>query len=322
MMTLEEIAQHTSGKIIGDKDYKIHQLSTLEEAHKGALTFFNNEKYLNKFQESEAGAYLVSEHLYKESFTKENIILVQDAYAAFLILGKFFIPKKQHQFRIDKEYSESFKSKIGVNIYIGENTHIGTDSIIYPNNYIGNNISIGKNCIIYPNVTIYDDCIIGDNVILHSGTVIGADGFGFIPDSQHNLQKVPQHGHVIIENNVEIGSNCCIDRATFGSTIIREGTKLDNLIQVGHNVEIGPHTVIAAQAGVSGSTKIGHHCQIGGQAGFVGHIQIAPYTLVNAQSGVSKSTIKEGMKLSGSPAIDFTTYYKAYSIFRRLPEKK
>ena len=208
---------------------------------------------------------------------------------------------------------------IGAFAYIGENVKIGDNTKIYPNAYIGNNVTIGDNTIIHPGVKIYHDCVVGNNVIIHAGTVIGSDGFGFAPQADGSFKKVPQIGNVVIEDNVEIGANTTIDRATIGSTIIKAGAKLDNLIQIAHNVEVGNNTVIAAQAGVSGSTKIGNNVMIGGQAGIVGHIQIADGAKINAQSGVSKS-IEPGKAVTGSPAYDYTTALRSQAIVRNLPE--
>jgi UDP-3-O-[3-hydroxymyristoyl] glucosamine N-acyltransferase len=209
---------------------------------------------------------------------------------------------------------------IGAFSYFGENVKIGNNTKIYPNTYIGDNVQIGDNCVIHPGVKIYFGCIIRKNVVIHAGTVIGSDGFGFAPQSDGSFKKVPQIGNVVIEDNVEIGANASIDRATIGSTIIKAGAKLDNLIQIAHNVEVGHHTVIAAQAGVSGSTKIGDNVMIGGQAGLVGHIQIADGSKINAQSGVSKSLKTPNTAVTGSPAADYTSALRSQAVFRNLPE--
>lgn len=316
MMTALEIAEKVQGELIGEDGRTVTGIGTLESATSSDLSFYNQGRYNKAFLSSSAGIIIINKELFKEDRSKAALILVKDAYAAFLSIASCFTDSYNHDFPLDNHLSAHFSVNIGKGTVIGLGSNIGNNSIIYPNVNIGNQVVIGDNCIVYPNVTIYNKTKIGNNVIIHAGAVIGADGFGFYPTKENIYAKIPQLGNVVIEDNVEIGANTCVDRATFGSTIIRKGVKLDNLIQVAHNVEIGEHTVIAAQAGISGSTKLGHHCQIGGQAGFVGHISIAPFTLVNAQSGVSKGTQKEGLKLSGSPAIDFNTYYKAYARFK------
>ncbi|MCB0507503.1 MAG: UDP-3-O-(3-hydroxymyristoyl)glucosamine N-acyltransferase, partial [Bacteroidetes bacterium] len=232
-----------------------------------------------------------------------NFIIVDDAYSAFTQLLSVFNLQSNNQNEIS---NPTFS--------------IGKNTVVYPNVYIGNGVKIGDNCIVYPNVSIYKDCIIGNNCIIHSGAVIGSDGFGFAPQQDGSFQKIPQMGNVIIEDDCEIGANTCIDRATLGSTIIRKGVKLDNLIQVAHNVEIGEHTVIAAQTGISGSTKIGHHNMIGGQVGFVGHIVIAPYTKINAKSAVASHIKQENQIVSGIPAIDIKQHFKSTVVYKNLPE--
>jgi len=318
MITALQISDWVQGELIGDPDKAVQGIGSLESASSTDLSFCNQTRYYKHIKDSLAGVVLVNYNVYKNDKSHATIILVKDAYAAILSVASYIVKSIEHQYPLDENLSQEYNIGIGKGTIIGKALQVGTNSHIYPNVTIGNHVTIGNNCIIYPNVTIYDKTAIGNCVIIHSGAVIGADGFGFYPTKDHSYAKIPQMGNVVIEDAVEIGANTCIDRATFGSTIIREGVKLDNLIQVGHNVEIGAHTVIAAQTGISGSTKLGHHCQIGGQAGFVGHISIAPYTMINAQSGVSKGTSKEGLKLSGSPAIDFNTYYKAYARFKNI----
>ena len=235
-----------------------------------------------------------------------NFILVKDAYEAFTKVLSLF--------------NVVITTEISDKAFVHASAKIGTNVHVYPFVYIGENVSIGDNCILYPNVTINAHCVIGNNCILHSGAVIGSDGFGFAPIEDGTFHKIPQLGNVIIEDNCEIGANTCVDRATMGSTIIRKGVKLDNLIQVAHNVEIGEHTVIAAQTGISGSTKIGHHNMIGGQVGIVGHIVVAPYTKINAQSAVASHIKKEGLILSGTPVIDIKQHFKSTVVYKNLPE--
>jgi UDP-3-O-[3-hydroxymyristoyl] glucosamine N-acyltransferase len=302
LFTLTQIAEKIKGEIAGNKQHLIAMPAKIEEAQQDQISFLANEKYLPFLDTTQAGCIIISQHLFDKRTDKSklNFIVVEDAYAAFANLLQLY---QQLQSGQDKKPYEA-----------------GKDTIIYPNVYIGENVRIGNNCIIYPNVSIYHDCIIGNNCVIHSGAVIGSDGFGFAPQKDGTYQKIPQLGNVVIEDDCEIGANTCIDRATMGSTILRKGVKLDNLIQVAHNVEIGEHTVIASQTGISGSTKIGHHNMIGGQVGFVGHIVIAPFTRINAKSAVAQHITEENQVLSGIPAIDIKQHFKATVIYKQLPE--
>jgi UDP-3-O-[3-hydroxymyristoyl] glucosamine N-acyltransferase len=304
-MTIHEIASIVNGEVVGNAKHTITKPSKIEEANSDSITFLANTKYLDYINTTEAGCIVISKELFSDKFSG-NFIIVNDAYAAFTKVLSLFNVNVTTEIS-DKAYVHT-SAKIGVNVHI------------YPFVYIGENVSIGDNCILYPNVTVNAHCTIGSNCILHSGAVIGSDGFGFAPIEDGTFHKIPQLGNVIIEDNCEIGANTCVDRATMGSTIIRKGVKLDNLIQVAHNVEIGEHTVIAAQTGISGSTKIGHHNMIGGQVGFVGHIVVAPYTKINAQSAVASNIKKEGLILSGSPVIDIKQHFKATVVYKNLPE--
>ena len=304
-MTIHEIASIVNGEVVGNAKHTITKPSKIEEANSDSITFLANTKYLDYINTTEAGCIVISKELFSDKFSG-NFIIVNDAYAAFT--------KVLSLFNVNVTTEISDKAYVHTSAKIGANVHI------YPFVYIGENVSIGDNCILYPNVTVNAHCTIGSNCILHSGAVIGSDGFGFAPIEDGTFHKIPQLGNVIIEDNCEIGANTCIDRATMGSTIIRKGVKLDNLIQVAHNVEIGEHTVIAAQTGISGSTKIGHHNMIGGQVGFVGHIVVAPYTKINAQSAVASHIKKEGLTLSGSPVIDIKQHFKATVVYKNLPE--
>ena len=304
-MTIHEIASIVNGEVVGNAKHTITKPSKIEEANSDSITFLANTKYLDYINTTEAGCIVISKELFSDKFSG-NFIIVTDAYAAFTKILSLFNVKVTTEIS-DKAYVHT-SAKIGANVHI------------YPFVYIGENVSIGDNCILYPNVTVNAHCTIGSNCILHSGAVIGSDGFGFAPIEDGTFHKIPQLGNVIIEDNCEIGANTCVDRATMGSTIIRKGVKLDNLIQVAHNVEIGEHTVIAAQTGISGSTKIGHHNMIGGQVGFVGHIVVAPYTKINAQSAVASNIKKEGLILSGSPVIDIKQHFKATVVYKNLPE--
>lgn len=304
-MTIGAIAEIINGDVIGNIHHKIQFPAKIEEAQTDNITFLANTKYLDYVTTTEAGCIVISRDLFSDRMNG-NFIVVKDAYQAFT--------KVLSLFNVQQHNEISDKACIHASAKLGNQLHI------YPFVYIGENVKIGNNCIIYPNVTINAHCVIGDNCIIHSGAVIGSDGFGFAPIEDGSFHKIPQLGNVIIEDNCEIGANTCIDRATMGSTIIRKGVKLDNLIQVAHNVEIGEHTVIAAQTGISGSTKIGHHNMIGGQVGFVGHIIVAPYTKINAQSAVASHVKKEKLVLSGTPAIDIKQHFKATVVYKNLPE--
>lgn len=304
-MTINEIADKINGEVVGNGQHIVTFPAKIEEAEAVNITFLANNKYLDYVSTTNAGCIVISRELFSDKMNG-NFIIVKDTYESFTkVLSMFNIV-------ITTEISDK--------AFVHPSAKIGTNVHVYPFVYIGENVSIGDNSIIYPNVTINAHCIIGSNCILHSGAVIGSDGFGFAPIEDGSYHKIPQLGNVIIEDNCEIGANTCVDRATMGSTIIRKGVKLDNLIQVAHNVEIGEHTVIAAQTGISGSTKIGHHNMIGGQVGFVGHISIAPYTKINAQSAVASTIKKEGLVLSGTPVMDIKQHFKSTVVYKNLPE--
>ncbi|MGZ8525342.1 MAG: UDP-3-O-(3-hydroxymyristoyl)glucosamine N-acyltransferase [Chitinophagaceae bacterium] len=315
-----------NGKVEGDPDIVVNSFGKIEEAKEQQLTFFSNPKYEEFLYSTNASVIILNEAYELKQPVKATLIRVPDAYAAFAILLSKYQDIIQQQLTgvqqpvyIAKTASYGENVFIGAFAYLGENVKIGDNTKIYPNAYVGDNVSIGDNSIIYPGVKIYHDCIIGNHVTIHGGTVIGSDGFGFAPLADGSFAKVPQIGNVIIEDHVEIGANAAIDRATMGSTLIKSGAKLDNLIQVAHNVEIGNSSVIAAQAGISGSTKIGNGVMIGGQAGIVGHIQVGDGAKVNAQSGVSKS-LEPGKAVTGSPAYDYTAALRSQAVNRRLPE--
>jgi UDP-3-O-[3-hydroxymyristoyl] glucosamine N-acyltransferase len=322
----QQIASLIGGKIEGDSNKIISNFSKIEEANKGDLAFLANPKYEEFLYTTKAGAVIVSEDLILKQAVNSTLIRVKDPYASFASLMQYYqqmvadkIVGIQEPVYIDKS------AKIGENVFVGAFAFIGENAIIedgakvYPQVYIGKNVSIGKKSILHPGVKIYHDCIIGNEVIIHAGTVIGSDGFGFAPQVDGSYKKVPQMGNVVIENNVEIGANTCIDRATMGSTIVRSGTKLDNLLQVAHNVEIGEDSVIAAQTGISGSTKIGKRAMIGGQVGVVGHITIAEGVKIGAQSGINSNVTEKNISLNGTPAFDHLSSLKSLSIFRKLP---
>lgn len=321
-----QIALLINGKVEGDASIAVSSFGKIEEAKQGQLSFLANPKYEEFLYSTSASVIIINESFELRQPVNATLIRVPDAYTAFATLLTKYQEIMQQQLsgiqqpvHIAKTASHGENVFIGAFVYIGENAGIGNNTKIYPNVYIGDNVTIGDNCVVHPGVKIYHDCKIGDHVTIHAGTVIGSDGFGFAPQADGSFKKVPQIGNVVIENNVEIGANATIDRATIGSTLIKSGAKLDNLIQIAHNVEIGNSTVIAAQAGVSGSTKIGNGVMIGGQAGIVGHIQLGDGAKVNAQSGVSKS-IGAGKAVTGSPAYDYTSALRSQAVTRKLPE--
>ncbi len=321
-----QIGLLVNGSIEGDPNVVVHSFGRIEEAKEQQLTFFANPKYEEFLYSTEASIIIVNNDFALKQPVKATLIRVPDAYSAFaLLLSKYqdIIQQQlsgiQQPVYIARTASYGSNVFIGAFVYLGENVKIGDNTKIYPTAYIGDNVFIGDNSIIYPGVKIYHDCVVGNHVTIHGGTIIGSDGFGFAPQIDGSFVKVPQIGNVIIENDVEIGSNTTIDRATIGSTLIKSGAKLDNLIQIAHNVEIGNSSVIAAQAGISGSTKIGNGVMIGGQAGIVGHIQLGDGSKVNAQSGVSKS-LQPGKVVTGSPAYDYTAALRSQAVSRKLPE--
>jgi len=321
-----QIALIINGKIEGDAAIAITSFGKIEEAQKGQLSFLANPKYEEYLYTTSASVVIINEGFELKQPVKATLIRVPDAYSAFATLLAKYQEIMEQQLNGIQQPSYIAKSAaygqnvfIGAFAYIGEKVTVGNNSKIFPNAYIGDGVSIGDNCIIHPGVKIYHDCKIGNHVTIHAGTVIGSDGFGFAPQSDGSFKKVPQIGNVVIEDHVEIGANATIDRATIGSTLIRAGAKLDNLIQIAHNVEVGSSTVIAAQAGVSGSTRIGKGVMIGGQAGLVGHIQVGDGAKINAQSGVSKS-LEPGKAVTGSPAYDYTSALRSQAINRKLPE--
>lgn len=325
--TATQVAAVLQGKIEGDENKVINDLAKIEEGKAGALCFLSNTKYESYLYSTEASIVIVSEDLVLKEKVKPTLIRVKDPYTAFAtLLSTYEAMTKVVKSGISEKASVAETARVGENVYIGdfvvidEHARIGDGAQIYPNTYVGQHAKVGKGSLLYANVNIYTRCTIGENCIIHSGTVVGSDGFGHAPQADGSFQKIPQLGNVIIEDNVELGANCTIDRATMGSTIIKEGAKLDNLIQVGHNAIIGEHTVIAAQAGISGTTKIGKSNMIGGQAGVVGHISTAAGVKIQAQSGVGKTVSEENKSISGTPADEYRNTLKSQVIFRKLPE--
>lgn len=306
--TAKQIAEFIQGRVEGDENAAINSFAKIEEGRPGAISFLSNPKYTHYIYETKSSVCLVDESLTLEREVPATLTLIRvksayEAVSKLLSLYDSMIPKKTgiHPLAFVSE-----TAKIGENCYVG------------PFACIGDGVTIGDNCRINPNVVIYDGCRLGNRVTIHSGSVIGADGFGFAP-TEHGYDKIPQIGIVIIEDDVEIGANTCVDRSTMGATIVRKGVKLDNLIQVAHNVEVGENTVMAAQSGISGSTKIGQWCMIGGQAGLSGHIKVGNQVQIGPQAGII-SAVKDGQKVMGSPQIDASEYFKSYAIFHKLPE--
>jgi len=325
--TAAQISILVNGKIEGNAEAAVNSFGKIEEAEQGQLTFLANPKYEEFLYSTNASIAIINDAYELRQPVKPTLIRVTDAYSAFAqLLSKYQEIVTQQMKGIQQPSYISPSAKIGEDVfvgafcYLGENVKVGKFTKIFPNSFIGDNVTIGDNCIIHPGVKIYHDCVLNNNVVIHAGTVIGSDGFGFAPQSDGSFKKVPQIGNVVLEDNVEIGANTTIDRATMGSTCIKAGAKLDNLIQIAHNVEVGESTVIAAQAGVSGSTKIGKNVMIGGQAGLVGHIQIADGSKINAQSGVSKSMKEPFGAVTGSPASDYTSALRSQAVFRNLPQ--
>lgn len=326
--SVQQIAEILGGRVEGDGTVMVSNLSKIEDGQPHTLSFLANPKYEEYIYKTNASAVIVSEDLKLKKSVKPtcNLIRVEDAYSSFAKLLEYFNqirhpqPGKEHPHFADDSAQLGKEVFIGAHAYIGRNAQIGNNVVLYPNSYIGNDAKIGDNTIVYPGARILDYCEVGKNCTIHANAVIGSDGFGFAPDGDNTYHKVPQIGNVVIEDHVDIGANTTIDRATLGSTIIKKGVKLDNLIQVAHNVVIGENTAIAAQAGIAGSTKIGKNCMIGGQVGFNGHITIANNTRIAAQSGIPNNIKKEGQTLLGSPAIDLDDFKKSYVGFRRLPQ--
>ncbi|MGY5850857.1 UDP-3-O-(3-hydroxymyristoyl)glucosamine N-acyltransferase [Salegentibacter sp. F14] len=320
-----QIAEILEGKIEGDPEAEVSELAKIEEGTKGALTFLSNPKYNSYIYTTKASITIVNEDFKPEQPIHTTLIKVKDAYKAFSKLLEYYNQVKLNKSGIEQPSFISKEAQYGDDIYlgafsyVGKKAKIGNNVKIYPNVYLGDNVRIGDNVVLFSGVKIYSDCIVGDNCVIHSGVIVGADGFGFSPEEDGKYAKVPQIGNVIIEEDVEIGAGTTIDRATLGSTIIRKGVKLDNQIQIAHNVEIGEHTAIAAQTGIAGSTKIGKNCLIGGQVGIAGHLYIGDRVRIQAQSGIGRN-VKDGEALQGSPAFGYNDYNKSYIHFKNLPK--
>lgn len=321
----QQIAELLEGEVEGNADAVVDRLSKIEEGEPGSLSFLANPQYTPYIYDTQASIVIVSKSFQPEKPVQTTLLRVDDAYQAFARLLDLYNQMKHNKSGIEENATISDSAKIGDDVYVGgqsyisDNAKVGNNTKIYPGCYVGDNVVIGDDCILYSGARIYADCKIGSNVTLHSGVIIGGDGFGFAPNSENSYDKVAQIGNVIIEDHVEVGANTTIDRATLGSTIIRKGVKIDNLIQIAHNVEIGENTVIAAQTGIAGSTKIGKNCMIGGQVGIVGHLTIGDNVKIAAQSGI-QSNLKDNDVVQGSPAFNVRDYKKSYVYFRKLAQ--
>lgn len=323
--TAEQIAGILEGEVIGNANAEVSTLSKIEEGAEGSLTFLSNPKYQNYIYTTKASITIVNKSFVADAPVETTLIKVEDAYASFTKLLEFYNEVKLNKTGIEQPSFIADNAKLGTNTYLGAFSYIGQNVVlgdnvkIYPNCFVGDNVVIGDNCVVFAGAKIYSETRIGNNCTIHSGAIIGADGFGFAPNPDGTYTKIPQIGNVVIEDNVDIGSCTTIDRATMGSTIIREGVKLDNQIQIAHNVEIGENTVIAAQAGIAGSTKIGKNCMIGGQVGISGHLSIGNNVRIQAQSGVGRN-IKDNEILQGSPTFGYNDFSKSYIHFKNLPK--
>ena len=323
--TAAQIAGILEGEVVGNPDAEVFKLSKIEEGTEGSLTFLANPKYTNYIYSTKATVTIVNNTFDPEQEITTTLIKVEDAYKSFSKLLEYYNQVKLMKSGIEQPSVISDGVTYGSDLYlgsfcyVGKNVIIGNNVKIYPNSFIGDNVTIGDNCVFFAGVRIYSETVIGNRCTIHSGTIIGSDGFGFAPQEDGSYVKVPQIGNVIIEDDVEIGACTTVDRATLGSTIIRKGVKLDNHIQVAHNVEIGENTVIAAQTGIAGTTKIGKNCLIGGQVGFAGHLTIGDGVKIQAQSGIGKN-LEAGEVVQGSPAFNYGDFAKAFVHFRNLPK--
>ena len=320
-----EIANLLKGEVKGNPDAEIWTLSKIEEGAEGSISFLANPKYEEYIYTTGSSVVIVNKSFEPSHPINTNLIVVEDAYSAFTVLLNHYNTIKNNKKGIEEFARVSESATLGEDVYVGSfsyiasNVKLGNNVKIYPNSTIGDNVVIGDNTVIYSGTQVYEGCEIGKNCIIHANVVIGSDGFGFAPNPDGTFEKIPQIGNVIIEDNVEIGSGSTIDRATMGSTYIRKGVKLDNQIQIAHNVEIGENTVIASQSGVAGSTKVGRNCMIGGQVGIVGHLKIGDFVQIQAQSGIN-SDVKDAQQMYGSPAINAIDFKKSYVYFRKFPE--
>lgn len=320
----KQIAAYIQGEIVGDENATVHTFAKIEEGIPGAISFLSNPKYTPYIYESKASIILVNKDFVPEHDIKATLIKVDNAYESLAKLLTLYEQSKPKLTGIDSLAYIAPTAKVGQNVYIGpfayigDYAEIGDSTAVHPHATVSAGAKVGSDCILYPNVTVYHDCRVGNRCILHAGCVIGADGFGFAPTPE-GYEKIPQIGITILEDDVEIGANTCVDRATMGATIVHRGVKLDNLVQIAHNDEIGSHTVMAAQVGIAGSTKVGEWCMFGGQVGIAGHIHIGNKVDLGAQSGVP-GNLKDGSRLIGTPPMELKPYFKAQAVFRKLPD--
>ncbi len=327
--TAQQIADLLHGEVEGNPEITVSNISKIEEGKEGTLSFLANPKYTKYIYSTNASILIINKDFKPENKIKSTLIRVDDAYKAFASLLEFYeqmtketkvgVSEKSH---IEDSAVLGENIYIGPFVYIGKNVKIEDNVVVYPNTFIGDNVIVEQGTLIYSGVNIYKDSVIGENCIIHSGVVIGSDGFGFVPQENSEFKKIPQSGNVVIENNVEIGANSTIDRSSIGSTLIKNGVKLDNLVQIAHGVEIGENTVIASQTGISGSTKLGKNCMMGGQSGIVGHLKVADGVKIGAMTGLSKSVTKENSIMQGIPAVNIRNFYKSAIIHNQLPELK
>ena len=322
--TAKQISEFVQGHVEGNENATVHTFAKIEEGVEGAISFLSNPKYTHYIYDTKSSIVLIDENVELEHPVKTTLIRVKNAYECVAKLLQLYESMKPKKTGIDSLAFVSPSAKVGMDCYIGAFAYVGDNAVvgdgcqIYPHATICDNVKMGDNCLVYPNVTVYHDCKIGNRVTLHAGSVVGADGFGFAPDAE-GYDKIPQIGIVTIEDDVEIGANTCIDRSTMGSTYVRKGVKLDNLVQIAHNTDIGENTVMSAQVGVAGSTKVGQWCMFGGQVGIAGHITIGNKVFLGAQSGVPGS-LKDNQALIGTPPMEQLPYFKSQAIFRRLPD--
>lgn len=320
----KQIAEYIQGTIVGDENATVHTFAKIEEGMPGALSFLSNPKYTHYIYDTQSSIVLVNRDFEPEKEIKATLIKVDNAYESLAKLLTLYEMSKPKKTGIDPLASVASTAKIGKNVYIApfacveDGAVIGDNTALHPHVTVGTQAKVGSDCILYPNVTIYHDCIVGNRCILHAGSVVGADGFGFAP-SADGYEKIPQIGIAILEDDVEIGANTCIDRSTMGATIVHKGVKLDNLIQIAHNVEVGSHTVMASQVGIAGSTKVGQWCMFGGQVGIAGHITIGDKVNIGAQSGIP-GKVKSNQNIMGTPAIDAKNFMRSAAVYKNLPE--
>lgn len=324
--TAAVIAEFLKGEVEGNPDALVNDISKIEEGKSGTLSFLANPKYEKYIYETQSTIVIVNADFKPQKEISATLVRVKNAYESFAALLRLYEQSKPRKSGISKMASISGSASLGKDLYVGEytviseNASIGDGVQLYPQVYVGDQVKIGEGSILHPGVKVYEGCEIGSNCVIHAGAIIGADGFGFAPNQENNYEKVPQVGKVIIEDHVEIGANTTVDRATMGATILRKGVKLDNLIMIAHNVEVGKNTVIAGQSGISGSTKVGENCMFGGQVGLIGHITIANGVKIAAQSGITKDIKQQGIVVQGSPAFEFGPYQRSYLLFRNLPK--